>query len=108
MVEANGRLEWEISNTGGTKRTVRLEKYAVVFTPFLQLVLWAVWVEFNLVHGGNDLPGLLKMLEVGNTPVRHTNGLGFPGLIDLFHLFPGLRLVPGPVNCARSVRVQRK
>src|SRR5690606_37537593 len=92
-------------HTSGAEGRVSLEQDPKLLTVLLELVLRQEWVQLNLVHGGDDGPGLLELLEVGDGPVGETNGLHLTRSVDLLHLAPGLGLVPGAVDGAGAVRV---
>lgn len=48
------------------------------------------------------------MFQVGNTEVRHSNGLDLATSVYLFHLFPGVPLVPRMIHRASAVRIGRE
>lgn len=109
----------EQGRVGGSKRAVGFKKDATLVTPRFEVMLGVERVELNpevsdvgernsLVDGGDNLPCLLQLLEIGNRPVGNTDGLDLALSEDLLHLLPCLALIPRAVDGARAIRVGRE
>jgi hypothetical protein len=89
--------------TSGSEGRVGLDKDTLLVAVLLEFVLRVVRVVLDLVHGGNNLPRLGKVLDDGDTGVGDTDGLDLALGKDILHLRPRLLLVPLPVDVSRAV-----
>lgn len=73
-----------------------------------ELVLREERMQLHLVDCRHNFPRLAQFLQVGNRPISNANGFDFSRLVDLFHLAPGLALIPLPVDRSCTIRIDRK
>ena len=95
-------------HTCGTKGRICFEQDPEVAAVLSEFMLGKERVQLDLVYTWNDSPCLTKLIQVGNRPVGYADSLDLTGLVDLFHLAPGLTHVPRSIDRPGAVRIDRK
>lgn len=100
------KLVLKNGSTGRAERRVGLHQDALALAELDQVVLGKEGVQLHLVGGGDDLGDSEQLLQVGDAPIRDTDGLGFAGGRDLLHQLPSLFGSPFAVDSSRAVLIE--